>query len=163
MFSPPTYDAGPTVDRLMAMEPRADLLLRWNPGQTDWGHTGTCGNPINTREPSGDRLMHGNPSKTGEKTGTQGRPSTCGLWLHTRRRQRRTWAHPGLPRASQRQGLVSLRRSGHARWLPVPGFGLHADQCWPPRLPERRQWRNLLSAAHTARRTHRSLNGGCGP
>ena len=28
---------GPTVDRLMAMEPRADLLLRWNPGQTDWG------------------------------------------------------------------------------------------------------------------------------
>ena len=21
----------------MAMEPRADLLLRWNPGQTDWG------------------------------------------------------------------------------------------------------------------------------
>ena len=65
---------GPTVDRLMAMEPRADLLLRWNPGQTDWGHNGTCGNPINTREPSGDRLMHGNPSKTGEKTGTQGRP-----------------------------------------------------------------------------------------
>ena len=43
---------------LMAMEPRADLLLRWNPGQTDWGHNGTCGNPINTREPSGDRLMH---------------------------------------------------------------------------------------------------------
>ena len=59
---------------LMAMEPRADLLLRWNPGQTAWGHNGTCGNSINTREPSGDRLMHGNPSKTGEKTGTQGRP-----------------------------------------------------------------------------------------
>ena len=65
---------GPTVDRLMAMEPRADLLLRWNPGQTDWGHNETCGNPMNTREPSGDRLMHGNPSKTGEKTGTQGWP-----------------------------------------------------------------------------------------
>ena len=59
---------------LMAMEPRADLLLRWNPGQTAWGHNGTCGNPINTREPSGDRAIHGNPSKTGEKTGTQGRP-----------------------------------------------------------------------------------------
>ena len=43
---------------LMAMEPMADLLLRWNPGQTNWGHNGTCGNPINTREPSGDRLMY---------------------------------------------------------------------------------------------------------
>ena len=52
---------------LVAMEPTG-------PGQTAWGHNGTCGNPINTREPSGDRLMHGNPSKTGEKTGTQGRP-----------------------------------------------------------------------------------------
>ena len=39
----------------MAMEPSADLLLRWNPGQTDWGHNGTCGNSINTREPSGVR------------------------------------------------------------------------------------------------------------
>jgi hypothetical protein len=45
-----------------------------NPGQTDWVSMGTQGNPRNTREPREHHLLHGNLTKTGGKTGTQGRP-----------------------------------------------------------------------------------------
>ena len=69
-------DADRTVSR-RKFRPRTglrntDLLLRWNPGQTDWGQNGTCGNPINTREPSGDRLMHREPIKDRRKNGNPG-------------------------------------------------------------------------------------------
>ena len=112
---------GPTVDRLMAMEPRADLLLRWNPGQTAWGHNGTCGNSINTREPSGDRLMHGNPSKTGEKTGTQGRPrGNPGQTFHPRCQLRR--------RVSSRRASSSCSES--VDHLSVASCSCSASVAW---------------------------------